>query len=524
MTYNIYLLLAVFSGIFTVQAAKKPLNIVFIFSDDHAIQAISSYGSKINKTPNIDRLAKLGTVFENSFCSNSICGPSRATVLTGLHSHKNGFKQNNDVFNGSQMTFPKLLQKVGYETALIGKWHLSSDPTGFDHWEILPNQGNYYNPNLYKEGDRSELRPAKWGRRYQGYVTDVITDLSIDWLENRDQNKPFLLMCQHKAPHEPWAPPIKNLNNYDDVTIPEPETLFDDYANRSKTIKANTTTIGNFLSARSLKYVDPMNPQKLPDLYRMTPEQKQAWLTAYEPKNKKMFESNLSGKDMTRWRYQRYIKDYLRCIDSIDENVGRVLDYLEKQDLMDNTVIVYSSDQSFLLGEHGMYDKRWMFEESLKMPFIMHWPNQTTPGSRETQLIQNIDYAPTFCDIAGVTPPKTMQGTSLKKLLKNSEEKWREGIYYHYYEYPNIHNVPPHEGVRTGRYKLINFYKNDGYNLFDLEADPNELKDLSKNIEYQKIMKQMIQKLAKLRRQYDVPPLDLSKIEPILRKPSIALP
>ena len=453
-------------------AEQKRMNILFIFSDDHAVQSIGAYGSKINKTPNIDRLADQGTVFLNSFCGNSLCGPSRAMVLTGKHSHLNGFKQNGDLFDGTQTTFPQLLQKAGYQTAVIGKWHLSSDPTGFDHWEILPGQGSYYNPNMYKKGDKKGPKKYNWGTRYEGYCSDIITNKSLEWLDKRDKNKPFLLMSQHKAPHEPWDPPLRNLNNYDNVTIPEPVTLFDDYKNRSVTLAANTTTIANYLSAKSLHYTDPEVGKEPSALKRMTKEQRAVWEKAYGPKNEAIFKANFTAKEMTQWRYQRYVKDYLRCIDNIDENVGRILDYLEKNDLMKNTIVIYSSDQGFYLGEHGWYDKRWMFEESMKMPFIISWPGITQPGSVNKNLIQNIDYAPTFCDIAGIEAPADMQGKSLRKALTDPQAKWREGVYYHYYEYPNIHNIPPHEGVRTKRYKLINFYMNDGFNLFDLENDP----------------------------------------------------
>ncbi len=334
----------------TGRAEERPLNILILFTDDHALQAIGAYGSVINRTPNIDRIAATGTVFENSFCGNSICGPSRATILTGTHSHVNGFRQNRDEFDGSQITFPQLLQGAGYQTALIGKWHLGSDPTGFDHWENLPNQGNYYNRNLYEKGENTDPKMWRWGDRYEGYVTDIITDLTLDWLENRDPSRPFLLMSQHKAPHEPWDPPLRNLHNYDDVSIPEPPTLFDDYANRSETLAANTTTIANHLSARSLHYTDPVLKRPPTALLRMSPEQKEAWNAAYGPKNRQMLESNLSPREMTRWRYQRYVKDFLRCIDAVDENVGRVLDYLEENDLMENTVVIYSSDQGLLPG------------------------------------------------------------------------------------------------------------------------------------------------------------------------------
>ena len=510
-------LLLLFAFLTGLSAEQKRKNILFIFSDDHAVQSIGAYGSKINKTPNIDRIADQGTVFLNSFCGNSLCGPSRAMVLTGKHSHLNGFRQNGDRFDGSQTTFPQLLQKAGYQTAIIGKWHLGTQPTGFDYFDILPGQGKYYNPHLYKKGENKGPKKQRWGTQYTGYVSDIITDKSLEWLEKRDKNKPFLLMSQHKAPHEPWDPPLRNLNNYDNVTIPEPVTLFDDYKNRSATLAANTTTIANYLSANSLHYIDPKKDRIPSVFYRMNEDQKAIWNKAYGPKNEKMLNSKFTAKEMTQWRYQRYVKDYLRCIDNIDENVGRILDYLEKNDLMKDTVIIYSSDQGFYLGEHGWYDKRWMFEESMKMPFIISWPGVTKAGTVNKNLIQNIDYAPTFCEIAGIEAHKDFQGKSIKKIIEDPQSEWRENVYYHYYEYPNIHNIPPHEGVRTKRYKLINFYKNDGYNLFDLENDPHELKDLSKSPEYAEVVKMMTERLNRVRSELNVPALDKRKIEPVLR-------
>ena len=511
------ILIVILGLLLSLSAEQKRKNILFIFSDDHALQAIGAYGSKINKTPNIDRLAAQGTVFRNSFCGNSLCGPSRAMVLTGKHSHANGFRQNYDRFDGAQVTFPKLLKKAGYQTALIGKWHLISQPTGFDYFDILPGQGKYYNPYLYKRGENLGKNKQAWGTQHSGYVTDIITDKSIDWLDNRNKEKPFLLMCQHKAPHEPWDPPLKNLKNYDAVTIPEPSTLFDDYKNRSQTLTENTTTISNYLSAKSLHYTDPINKKPPSVYYQMNKEQKASWDKVYEPTNNQMFKSTFTAKEMTQWRYQRYVKDYLRCIDSIDENVGRILDYLEKNNLMKDTIVIYSSDQGFYLGEHGWYDKRWMFEESMKMPFIISWPGVSKPDSVNDNLIQNIDYAPTFCEIAGVKPPAEMHGKSLKGIIEDPKSQWRESVYYHYYEYPNIHNVPPHEGVRTKRYKLINFYKNDGLNLFDLESDPNELKDLSKNPEYADVLASMKTELKKVRNNFAVPALNSEKVKPVLR-------
>lgn len=503
----------------SMKPTQKKLNILFIFSDDHAVQAIGAYGSKINKTPNLDRIADQGVVFLNSFCANSICGPSRACILTGKHSHKNGFMQNGDKFDGSQVTFPKLMKKAGYETAIIGKWHLSSNPTGFDYWEILKGQGKYYNP---------DFKTSNGVKGRMGYCTTIIADLTLDWLKNkRDPNKPFMLMCQHKAPHRNWAPDIKYLTKYDDQDIPEPDTLFDTWDNRSVTLKNNEMSIKeHFQYEHDMKFHENMpeeliskRPSKIPsniknwkmgngEYRRMTDEQKKAWDAAYQPKNDKFLNNIPTGKALVRWKYQRYIKDYLRCIDSVDENVGRVLDYLEDNDLMKNTIVIYSSDQGFYLGEHGWFDKRWMYEESLKMPFIISWPGVTKPGTKNSShMIQNIDYAPTFLEVAGVKIPKAIQGQSIKSILMNPTAPWRENLYYHYYENPGWHNVPRHEGVRDKRYKLINFYYDDGYNLYDLKKDPQEMRDVSKDPAYRAIMNKMKGKLIYLRKKYDLPPI-----------------
>ena len=486
---------------------KAPPNIVFIFTDDHAVQSIGAYGSVINKTPHIDRLATTGTVFMNSFCANSICGPSRASILTGKHSHINGFKDNGTRFNPEQMTFPKLLQKAGYETALIGKWHLGSDPQGFDHWEILPGQGSYYNPVLYKEGRKK--------KQYEGYVTDIVTDLSLEWLKNgRDQSKPFVLMTQHKAPHRNWCPPAKYLTLYDDVDIPEPDSLFDNYEKRSHTLKEQHMSIrDHFFYGWDMKFnvTVPFGTKRENGLAnheyrRMNDGQKHVWDAAYGPKNREFLANPPKGKDLIRWKYQRYIKDYLRCIASVDENVGRGLDYLERNNLRGNTIVMYSSDQGFYLGEHGWYDKRWMFEESMRMPFIISWPGVVKEGAVSHHLIQNIDYAPTFLEVAGVKIPKDIQGKSLVPILKDDTAAWREAVYYHYYG-EAVHNVPEHDGVRDKRYKLINFYGDDGYNLFDLKEDSQEMRDVSKDQAYENVLRSMKEKLKALRIQYNAPPL-----------------
>jgi N-acetylglucosamine-6-sulfatase len=488
----------------TKSSAQQP-NIVFIFTDDHAVQSIGAYGSKINKTPNLDRIARQGVTLDRCFCCNSICAPSRAAVLTGKHSHVNGLMTNGTDFDGSQPTLPKYLKQAGYQTALIGKWHLQTDPTGFDHWEILPGQGSYYNPDFIS---------AKGKTRVEGYVTDITTDKAMDWLDKRDQSKPFLLMCQHKAPHRIWAPGPDHLTMYDDVDIPEPDTLFDDYANRIDALKDNEMMIAkHMMYDYDLKVTGSEEPDALGRKFkngertRMTPEQREKWDAAYEPKNEKFRAANLTGKDLVRWKYQRYIKDYLRCIASVDDNVGRLLDYLEAQGLKDNTIVVYSSDQGFYLGEHGWYDKRWMYEESFRMPFLITWPGVTKAGAHSSGLAQNIDFAPTFLEAAGMSVPEDMQGVSLKPLLRGkTPASWRKSLYYHYYE-RGEHHVPAHEGVRTDRYKLIHFYDTDEWELFDLDKDPQEMKSVYSDAQYARIVRTLKKELARLKTEYKVPPL-----------------
>jgi arylsulfatase A-like enzyme len=411
-------------------------NIIFVFTDDHASHAISAYGSRINQTPNIDRLADEGMLFRNAFVTNSICAPSRAVILTGKHSHLNGIFTNRERFDSAQVTFPKLLQQAGYQTAIVGKWHLKSAPTGFDYWEVLPGQGDYYNPRFRTHGDTV---------RYTGYVTDVITDRALDWLQNgRDPEKPFMLMYQHKAPHRRWQPGPDHLTLYDDTTIPEPPTLFDDYTGRTSAAKTQEMTIAQHMYDEDLKLVAP--PQ-------LNEQQLEHWNAAYEPKNEAFRQAELTGDELVRWKYQRYIKDYLRTIASVDDNLGRVLDYLDEAGMTENTVVIYSSDQGFYLGDHGWYDKRWMYEESLRMPFVVRWPGVVQPGSENSDLVQNLDFAETFLEMAGVDVPADMQGRSLVPLLQGrTPADWRDAIYYHYWEYPAWHMVRRHYGVRTQRY------------------------------------------------------------------------
>ena len=447
-------------------STKKP-NILFIMSDDHACHAMSCYGSKINETPNLDRIAKDGMRFNNCFCTNSICAPSRAVILTGKYSHINGLVDNKVPFDGSQQIFPKLLQKNGYQTAMIGKWHLKSDPTGFDYWSILPGQGRYYDPDFIEMGEK---------KKFKGYVTDVITDKTIDWLENRgDKNKPFCLVSQHKAPHSNWQSGPDHKDMYKDIEIPEPETFDDDYKTRSAAASDNEMTIEQHLD---LQYHG--------DDKRMTP-----------PKH-------LKGKQIKKWKYQQYIKDYLRCVASVDDNIGRLLDYLDANGLSENTVVIYTSDQGFYLGDHGWYDKRFMYEESLRMPLLVKYPGEIEPGSVNDDIVLNLDFAQTALDYADVRQPDDMQGDSIRPLLNGKTPgNWRKSMYYHYYEYPGWHMVKRHYGIRTERYKLIHFYYDiDAWELYDLQQDPNELNNVYDDPAFADVRKKLKKQLDKLRRQY----------------------
>jgi len=510
ITLNVLVLAGCATGEPAAPRAGVRPNIIFIFSDDHAAQAISAYGSRINRTPNIDRLAAEGMLFANCFVTNSICAPSRAVILTGKHSHLNGVPTNGEVFDGSQLTFPKLLQRAGYETAMIGKWHLKSDPTGFDYWEVLIGQGPYYNP---------PMKTAAGVVHHTGYTTDIITDLALDWLKSkRDTDKPFVLMCQNKAPHRNWQPGPDHLATYNDITIPEPATLFDDYEGRASGAKNQEMTVAHHLSRHDLKLTPPGN---------LTEEQLARWNAAYEKKNAAFREANLEGDDLTRWQYQRYIKDYLRTIASVDDNVGRLLDYLDESGLAENTIVIYSSDQGFYLGEHGWYDKRWMYEESLRMPLIVRWPGRVEAGGKSTQLVQNLDFAPTFLDAGGVEAPAEMQGRSLMPILTNGRARnWRDAVYYHYYEFPAVHSVPRQYGVRTDRYKLIYYYQLDEWELFDLASDPNEMRTVYDDPAYAPIVAELKAQLARLQAQYGDtdPEAPIAQItQPILRRRAAAV-
>ncbi|MEM7010419.1 MAG: sulfatase [Verrucomicrobiota bacterium] len=498
------LVLAVLASAAAGIAAERP-NIVFVFSDDHATQAISAYGGRLAEvapTPNLDRIASEGMRFTRCMVTNSICGPSRATILTGKYSHKNGFYKNEATkFDGSQQTFPKLLQKAGYQTALIGKWHLASEPTGFDHWEILPGQGSYYNPDfITSEGKHRET----------GYCSELITDKALTWLKDqRDPEKPFILMVQHKAPHRAWDPAPKYLTAFDDVEIPEPDTLFDDYEGRGTAARVQDMSIEKTMTlGRDLKVKEKDETQQFIrwGYGRMTPEQQKIWDAAYQPKNDAFIAANPKGKDLIRWKYQRYLKDYLGCIKSVDDSVGELQASLKEHNLTENTVFIYSSDQGFYLGEHGWFDKRFMFDESYRTPLLVSWPGVVQPGAVNSDLVSNLDYAQTFLEIAGVDLPADMQGASLVSILKGkTPEDWRKSHYYHYYEYPGWHMVHRHEGVYDGRYKLMKYYDIDEWELYDLESDPKEMKNQFANPEYAGVIKELQAELNSLRVEFEVP-------------------
>jgi arylsulfatase A-like enzyme len=482
-----------FTAAVAVSATSRQPNIVFIFSDDHAYQAISAYGEsrRLNQTPNIDRIANGGMRFERCVVPNSICGPARATVLTGKYNHLNGFPNNsNSVFDGSQMTFPKLLQKAGYQTAIVGKWHLMSDPTGFDFWQVLPGQGAYYNPPMIRNGLQIENT---------GYVTDIITEVTLEWLKNRDRTKPFMLMCQHKAPHREWEPALRHLDFDHDRVYAEPATLFDDYTNRGLAEHDQDMTLAKTMNDRDTKLTAPT---------RLNAEQRKVWDAYYEPRNAKFRAAHLEGRDLVRWKYQRYMHDYLATIHGVDESVGRVLDYLDQEGLADNTIVIYASDQGFYLGEHGWFDKRWIFEESLRTPFVLRWPGVVKPGSVNHDIVSNLDFAETFLDVAGVSVPAEMQGRSLVPILRGkTPADWRKSFYYQYYEWPTPHHVRPHYGVVTDRYKLVRFYGTgeDYWELFDRQKDPQELRSVYADPAYASTKVELEKELARLRKEVKAP-------------------
>lgn len=481
-------------------------NIVYIMTDDHCAQMMSCYDSRYMETPNLDRIAADGVRFTQSFVANSLSGPSRACMLTGKHSCANKFYDNTTcVFDGSQQTFPKLLQKAGYQTALVGKWHLESLPTGFDYWKIVPGQGDYYNPDFITQ-DNDTVRE-------RGYITNLITDNAIDWMENRrDASKPFCLLIHHKAIHRSWMSDTCNLNLYEDKTFPLPDNFYDNYEGRLAAAAQEMSVAKDLDVIYDLKMFreDKETPLKSAYKYytgRMDKEQKAAWDKFYNPIIEDFYQRNLQGKELAEWKFQRYMRDYMKTVKSLDDNVGRVLDYLKEKGLLDNTLIVYTSDQGFYMGEHGWFDKRFMYEESMRTPLIMRLPKGLDRRGDISEMVQNIDYAPTFLELAGADIPDDIQGVSLVPLLKGKHpENWRKSLYYHFYEYPAEHMVKRHYGIRTERYKLIHFYNDiDSWELYDLQADPTEMRNLYGQLEYEPVVKKLKEELLKLQEQYNDP-------------------
>ena len=496
----------------TIEKAERP-NIIFIMSDDHAYQAISAYSNHLIETPNIDRIAKMGMLFTNATVTNSICAPSRATILTGKHSHINGKIDNDFPFDTTNVTFPQLFQKAGYQTAMFGKLHFGNNPKGFDQFKILPGQGAYYNPDFITKNEGTI--------KVQGYVTDIITDMTLDWLsKERKADQPFMLMYLHKAPHREWLPAERHLAEYTQRTFPEPATLFDDYSGRGRAAKEAEMNLLKHMNwaGDSKVYPEVMDELGIPDasgwdkgafereVGRMDSAQRAVWDQYYQPVNeafKKAF-PNMTEKEKMQWRYQRYMQDYLGSIASVDENVGRVLDYLEENGLMENTIIVYTSDQGFYLGEHGWFDKRFVYDESFKTPLLVSWPGKVIPGSKTDEMVQNLDFAQTFLEAAGIPAPADMQGESLIPLLTGQNEKWtRDAVYYHYYEYPAVHMVKRHYAIVTKEYKLVHYYFDvDEWELIDRIKDPQEMKNVYNDPAYAEIKKDLHARLEKLREKY----------------------
>lgn len=531
------------------QKAQQHPNIVYIMCDDHAYQCISAYGSALSKlapTPNIDRLAERGMRFDRAFVENSLSTPSRACLMTGQYSHQNGQRQLGEGIDTSRTFFTELLQEAGYQTAVVGKWHMGCDPKGFDYYHVYNDQGQYWNPQ-YRGTDTNNEFVVE-----EGYSTDLTTDHALSFIEHRDPSKPFCLLLHHKAPHRNWQANLKYLGMYDDVEFPMPENFYDDYATRGSAARTQKMSVTRDMrweqDFKVPEMLDLNNPDSkdsynalMGEINRMTPEQRSAWGRYYFPRNRRLLEAQLKGKDLDNWKYQVYIRDYMSVIASVDESVGRVLDYLDKNGLTDNTMIVYTSDQGFYMGEHGWFDKRFMYEESLRTPLIVSYPGHTKPGSVCNRLVQNIDYAPTFLALAGVQQPKDMPGRSLVPVLTNGDnvKNWRQSIYYHYYDYPTYHMVRKHDGVRTERYKLIHFYGKGGLDavsenkyqnvsgtreygtmkglesigyfepkdeavdyceLYDLQADPHEQNNIFGKPGTEKIMKQLQRELDKYRK------------------------
>ncbi|MEO5591450.1 MAG: sulfatase [Chitinophagaceae bacterium] len=489
-----------------VSVAKKRPNIIFILSDDHAYQAISAYGFGLNKTPNIDLIAKEGILFKRAFVTNSLCAPSRAAILTGKYGHLNGITGNGtEKFNGNQNTFPKLLKQSGYQTAVIGKWHLNSDPVGFDFWKILPGQGHYYQPDFIENGTR---------KTDTGYATNLTTDFALTWLNQRDTSKPFCILVWEKAPHRDWLPPVKYLHLFDSINIPLPATFYDDYSTRTRAAHEQKMQVNRDLADNydlKLHFEIPNPPGRLDEtwkgfLSRFTPEERNIFEESYKKKNSAFFDAHLSGRELAAWKYQRYMQDYLSCIQSVDDNVGRLTQYLKENHLDNNTIVIYSSDQGFYLGEHGWFDKRFMYDQSFRTPLLIKWPAVIRPGTTDSHLVMNIDIAETLLEAAGVNIPEEMQGQSMLPLLKNQQPaNWRKAVYYHYYEAGDEHNVAKHIGIRSDHYKLIYFYENKEWEFYNLQKDPEEINNVYANPVYKKQISEMKKRLAGMQKKYKDP-------------------
>jgi len=467
-----FLLLSLFAVPGFTQSVKRP-NIVIIISDDHALSTIGAYGARYGATPNIDKIARQGAVFKNAFVNNSICAPSRATLLTGKYSHANGLKDNRDVFDAKQDIFPRRMKDAGYQTAWVGKWHLKTYPDGFDYWNILPGQGQYYNPTFIgMKGDTVKVN---------GYCTDLTTDAALNWLDRRNPDQPFCIVIGQKAPHRTWMPDIQDLGKFDDVKFPLPANFYDAYDKRIAAAAQDMNIVKTMKLGYDLKMKSDTDKVNTATLFttRMNPVQRRAWNAYYDQVEAKFLALKPEGKALTEWKYQRYMRDYLSTTLSLDRNIGRVLDYLDEHHLSDETIVVYTSDQGFYMGEHGWFDKRFMYEESMHVPFIMRYPGILKPGTVLPQLVSNVDFAPTFLELAGVEVPAGMQGRSFVPVLKNPSAKFRDAVYYHYYEFPGEHSVMKHFGIRTDRYKLIRFYGEQNFwELYDLKTDPNEMHNL----------------------------------------------
>jgi arylsulfatase A-like enzyme len=494
-------------------------NIIFIMSDDHAFQAISAYGHELNHTPHIDRIAEEGALFTRAFVTNSICAPSRAVMLTGKHSFVNGKVDNLQAFNWDQDNFAKQLQNSGYQTAMIGKIHLDGLPQGFDYSNVLPGQGQYYNPDFIENGER---------KQYQGYCTQITTDIALDWLRNkRDRSKPFLLLYHQKAPHRTWMPEEKYLDLFDKQTFTPPANFFDTYENRPVAAAHEMGIFEHMDLVYDLKMLDEEGELQTryrtyaQNMYdRMNEEQRAAWDAHYKPIIAEFKSLKPEGEALALWKFNRYMRDYLATVQSVDDGVGEVLDYLDEAGLAENTIVVYTSDQGFYLGEHGWFDKRFMYEESFRTPLLMRYPREIKPGTVISELIQNLDFAPTFLDYAGTPIPEDIQGESFRKLVSGEQKEWRDAIYYTYYEYPGEHNVQRHHGIRTGRYKLIHFYYDSGtWELYDLEKDPSEMNNLYHHPDYAGVQEELHRKLREIRLKYgDSDELDRHHLERYLER------